>query len=122
MDKKLFSDLVTSLKQAGQIAQAKRRPSRVYQISTSRVKAIRARTKLSQSEFALLMGVSVKTLQNWEQHRRNPTGPAAALPASVLRDAVVPSLPTRNSNRLHPVLEVAAISKDSISRFLHSTN
>jgi putative transcriptional regulator len=25
------------------------------------------------------MRVSVRTLQNWEQHRRNPTGPAAAL-------------------------------------------
>jgi DNA-binding XRE family transcriptional regulator len=31
---------------------------------------------LSQSEFARLMRVSTKTLQNWEQHRRNPTGPA----------------------------------------------
>ena len=47
MDKKLFSDLVTSLKQAGQIAQGERKPSRVYRFSTSRVKAIRGRTKLS---------------------------------------------------------------------------
>jgi DNA-binding transcriptional regulator YiaG len=37
------------------------------------------RTSLSQSEFARLIGVSVKTLQNWEQDRRRPTGPAAAL-------------------------------------------
>ena len=34
---------------------------------------------MTESEFASLMRVSVKTLQNWEQHRRNPTGPAAAL-------------------------------------------
>ena len=40
---------------------------------------IRERTSLSQSEFAQLIGVSVKTLQNWEQDRRRPTGPAAAL-------------------------------------------
>ncbi len=62
MDKKLFSDLVTSLKQAGQIAQG-----------------ICARTKLSQSEFALLIGVSVKTLQNREQARRQPRGPIHGL-------------------------------------------
>ena len=43
------------------------------------IRAIRERTSLSQSEFALLMGVSVKTLQNWEPDRRHPTGPAAAL-------------------------------------------
>jgi putative transcriptional regulator len=86
MDKKLFSDLVTSLRQAGQIAQGKRKPSRAYRFSTSRVKAIRARTRLSQSEFALLMGVSVKTLQNWEQARRQPRGPAAALLRIVERE------------------------------------
>lgn len=79
MEKKLFSDLVTSLKQAGQIARGKRKPARVYRFSTSRVKTIRARTKLSQAEFAILMGVSVRTLQNWEQARRRPQGPAAAL-------------------------------------------
>jgi len=79
MDKKLFADLVTSLKQAGAIARGSRKPSRVFRYPPSRVKAIRERTKLSQSEFALLMGVSVKTLQNWEQARREPRGPAAAL-------------------------------------------
>jgi hypothetical protein len=35
-------------------------------------------TSLSQSEFARLIGASVKTLQNWEQDRRRPTGPPAA--------------------------------------------
>ena len=39
----------------------------------------REKIGLSQSEFAQLMRVSVKTLQNWEQNRRNPSGPAAAL-------------------------------------------
>ncbi len=34
---------------------------------------------LSQSAFAGLMGVSVRTLQDWEQGRRNPQGPAVAL-------------------------------------------
>lgn len=85
MDKKLFKDLVTSLKQARDISRGKRKPSRVFRYESSSVRAIRERTKLSQSEFALLMGVSVKTLQNWEQARRVPRGPAAALLRIVAR-------------------------------------
>ena len=40
---------------------------------------IRARLRLSQSAFAGLMGVSLRTVQDWEQGRRKPSGPAAAL-------------------------------------------
>ena len=40
---------------------------------------IRERAGLSQSEFARLIGVSVRTLQDWEQGRRAPSGPARAL-------------------------------------------
>lgn len=40
---------------------------------------IRARTGLSQVEFARLLGVSVRTLQEWEQGRRAPSGPARKL-------------------------------------------
>ena len=43
------------------------------------VKAVRAKTGLTQSEFAQMIQISTRTLQNWEQRRRNPTGPAAAL-------------------------------------------
>lgn len=39
----------------------------------------RARVGLSQSEFARLLGVSVRTLQEWEQGRRIPSGPARTL-------------------------------------------
>lgn len=39
----------------------------------------RARVGLSQSEFARLLGVSVRTLQEWEQGRRTPSGPARML-------------------------------------------
>ncbi len=42
-------------------------------------KVIRSKLNLSQSAFAGLMGVSVRTLQDWEQGRRNPQGPAIAL-------------------------------------------
>jgi putative transcriptional regulator len=40
---------------------------------------IRQKLKLSQSAFAGLMGVSIRTLQDWEQGRREPQGPALAL-------------------------------------------
>ncbi len=39
----------------------------------------RARMALSQSQFAKLLGVSVRTLQEWEQGRKNPTGAAQTL-------------------------------------------
>jgi putative transcriptional regulator len=42
-------------------------------------KIIRTRLKLSQSAFAGLLGVSTRTLQDWEQGRRAPQGPAIAL-------------------------------------------
>lgn len=45
----------------------------------SHPKEIRARLNLSQSEFAGLMGVSVRTVQDWEQDRREPSGPAKSL-------------------------------------------
>ena len=43
------------------------------------VSETRARVGLSQSEFARLLGVSVRTLQEWEQGRRVPSGPARTL-------------------------------------------
>ena len=42
-------------------------------------KVIRTKLKLSQSAFAGLMGVSLRTVQDWEQGRRKPSGPAVAL-------------------------------------------
>ncbi len=40
---------------------------------------IRAKLKLSQAVFAALMGVSLRTIQDWEQGRRHPSGPAKSL-------------------------------------------
>jgi len=45
----------------------------------SHPKTIRARLKISQTAFAGLMGVSVRTVQDWEQDRREPSGPAKSL-------------------------------------------
>lgn len=43
------------------------------------VASVRAKTGLSQSRFAALLGVSVRTLQDWEQGRRAPSGAARTL-------------------------------------------
>ncbi len=79
MEKNLFEELVGSIKQAGSIAEGRTPPSRCFSVGDQDVRAIRENLRLSQSEFAGLMRVNVRTLQNWEQHRRRPTGPAAAL-------------------------------------------
>lgn len=48
-------------------------------INVPPVSETRARVGLSQSEFARMLGVSVRTLQEWEQGRRAPSGPARTL-------------------------------------------
>ncbi len=79
MEKELFDDLVQSLKQAKAISTGKAPASRRTVVAAPDVKVIREATGLSQAEFADLLKVSPRTLQNWEQHRRTPTGPAAVL-------------------------------------------
>lgn len=79
MKKKDFDKLVASIKQAGKIKRGKLKPSRVTRFKPADIKAIREKLGVSQSEFALMIGVSISTLQNWEQGRRQPDGPARAL-------------------------------------------
>ncbi len=79
MKKKEFENLVSSVKQAGKIRRGQMKASRVFDLKPMDIKTIRTRLKLSQSQFALMIGVSLATLQNWEQGRRRPEGPAQAL-------------------------------------------
>jgi putative transcriptional regulator len=74
-----FDKLVESIKQTGKIRRGEMKPSRVAEFAPVDVKAIRQRLGKSQAEFAAMIGVSVATLQNWEQGRRRPEGPARAL-------------------------------------------
>lgn len=74
-----FEKLARSIRQAGEIRRGEREPSRVFEYSPVDIKAIRKRFNQSQSEFALMIGVSIATLRNWEQGRRRPEGPARAL-------------------------------------------
>ena len=85
MRKDLFNELVESVTQMKAIQAGRLRPSRVtraedlVRIATPDVATLRARFKLSQAKFATLLGISVDTLQNWEQNRRTPDGPAKVL-------------------------------------------
>ena len=74
-----FEELTSSIRQAGRIRRGTSRPARSFTFDPADVRAIRARLKKSQSEFALMIGVSIGTLRNWEQGRRTPEGPALAL-------------------------------------------
>ena len=79
MRKQDFKKLIDSVKQAGKIKRGKAKASRIFEFAPADIKAIRLSLHKSQSEFALMIGVSVATLQNWEQGRRRPEGPARAL-------------------------------------------
>jgi putative transcriptional regulator len=80
MDNERFNELLESVRDMGRhmrgevVAEA-----RIRDFPEPDVKAIRERTGLSQTRFAYLIGVKPKTLQNWEQRRVRPAGPARAL-------------------------------------------
>lgn len=79
MKEELFNELVASVQEGGAILRGKRAASRQFIVDGPDVKRIRANYKLSQGEFAALLGISVATLRNWEQGRRTPEGPARIL-------------------------------------------
>ncbi|NCI76994.1 NadS family protein [Acinetobacter kanungonis] len=79
MDNNLFDDLVASIKEAGAIKRNEMKASRVSELELPDIKEVLEKTGLTQAEFAARLHISVRTLQNWEQGRRYPTGPAATL-------------------------------------------
>jgi putative transcriptional regulator len=79
MRDKDFKDLLTSIDQARKIHSGKAKPGRVFKFHPIVVRRIRMKLHASQATFARMIGVSVDTLQNWEQGRRKPEGPALAL-------------------------------------------
>lgn len=86
MDEAIFNELKESLKQAASIRRSELAASRRFEVLSPDAKSIRTKVGLSQNEFAQLIGVKVATLRNWEQHRRQPTGAAAALLAIVEKE------------------------------------
>ena len=80
MDDAVFADLLASMKDMGKHARGEAVPgARVSVRSEMDVKALREGAGVSQAEFASLIGVSRRTLENWEQRRVRPSGPALAL-------------------------------------------
>jgi putative transcriptional regulator len=79
MKNELFAELIESVREGGAILEGKKAPSRAFTVEPLDVKKMREAYDLSQAELAALLGISVDTLQNWEQGRRKPAGPARIL-------------------------------------------
>ena len=79
MNNDVFAELSESIRQAGAIKRGEAKPSRRFEIAAPDVRHIRSRFSASQSRFADIIGVSINTIQNWEQGRCVPTGPARVL-------------------------------------------
>ena len=79
MNRELFDELLSSIQEAGKIRRGEVQPSRKFEDDEPNVKNIRESIGFSQSKFASLIGVSMRTIQNWEQGHRQPTGPAKVL-------------------------------------------
>ena len=100
MEDQLFEELMQSVREAGAIIRGEAEPSRVTALSTPNVKLLRESLGLSQKEFSAALHVSDGTLRNWEQNRRQPTGPARALLTLVEKQPAVLKIlvPARTSN------------------------
>ena len=79
MNQTMFDELLASVEEMDKIARGELKPGRVTLFTEPAVQTVREKTGLSQTRFARLIGVSKRTLENWEQGRRHPTGPARAL-------------------------------------------
>ncbi|TBL94104.1 NadS family protein [Hafnia alvei] len=78
-----FDDLKTSIEEAVDIKSGLKNPARVTRYAIADVKAIREQLNVSQSEMAKALGTSVDTIKSWETKRRNPTGLAAKVLATI---------------------------------------
>jgi putative transcriptional regulator len=79
MKEELFNELLKSVQEGAKILKGQAKPSRTFQMTPPAIREIRQNYHLTQAEFAQLIQVSLRTLQNWEQGRRVPEGPAKVL-------------------------------------------
>lgn len=81
-----FDELLESVQQMDEIVKGERAPSSEFHMDALAVQDIRKATGLTQAVFARSIGIEVSTLRNWEQGRREPTGPAKALLTALKND------------------------------------
>ena len=79
MDNDMFDDLMASVQEMDDIVKGQKQPARRFEFPELEVKAIREKMGVSQDKFAVILGVSKRTVENWEQGRRHPTGAARSL-------------------------------------------
>ena len=79
MDNDMFDELMTSVQEMDGIVKGQKQPTRRFEFREPEVKAIREKMGVSQDKFAVILGVSKRTVENWEQGRRHPTGAARSL-------------------------------------------
>lgn len=76
---KFGKELIASAREAVMIAKGNAKPARRFDIESIDVGAIRRKLNLSQAKFAEKFGLSVATVRDWEQGRRNPDNTARTL-------------------------------------------
>ncbi len=75
-----YAEIKEGLEEMVAVEKGQREPTRLHRFFTSKdIRALRERAGVSQRAFAAMLGVSNRTLQDWEQGRRIPTGPAMSL-------------------------------------------
>jgi len=82
----MFDELLNSVQEMDAIVKGEKEASRRFDFPDPEVKAIRERMGISQEKFAVILGVSKRTVENWEQGRRHPTGAARSLLRLVAAD------------------------------------
>ncbi|MBJ3817058.1 helix-turn-helix domain-containing protein [Shimwellia pseudoproteus] len=78
-----FDELKASLEEAVDIKNGTKAPARVTRYELADVRAIRENLNITQSEMAKVLGTSLDTIKSWETGRRNPTGLAAKVLATI---------------------------------------
>jgi putative transcriptional regulator len=81
-----FDQMLANVRLASARGGSAHRTARPNEVNALTVKRLRGWTQLSQPDFAQLLGVELSTLRNWEQGRREPTGPARALLRAICND------------------------------------
>ena len=79
----IFNELKDSLTEAVEIKQGRKEASRVTRYEVADVKTLRESLAITQAQLAQVLGTSVDTIKSWESKRRNPTGLAAKVLATI---------------------------------------